>query len=241
MTDTAPMLQVTDLRKSFGDVEVLNIPSLTVQPGEIVGVVGNNGAGKTTLFSLVLDLVKPTAGVAMLKGKDVSKHEAWKQFVSPYLDEGFLIEFLRPDEYFQFIGSLHGLSANDTDAFTAQFEDVSNGEVLGSKKLLRQLSKGNQKKAGLIGTLIGNPELVIWDEPFANLDPSTQLRIKDLVRSHGENRTFLISSHDLNHVYDVCDRIVVIERGAVIKDVRKSETTLEELYEHFTGKIDQSV
>lgn len=235
------MLQVTDLRKSFGDVEVLNIPSLTVQPGEIVGVVGNNGAGKTTLFSLVLDLVKPTAGVAMLKGKDVSKHEAWKQFVSPYLDEGFLIEFLRPDEYFQFIGSLHGLSANDTDAFTAQFEDVSNGEVLGSKKLLRQLSKGNQKKAGLIGTLIGNPELVIWDEPFANLDPSTQLRIKDLVRSHGENRTFLISSHDLNHVYDVCDRIVVIERGAVIKDVRKSETTLEELYEHFTGKIDQSV
>ncbi|MFN2423184.1 MAG: ATP-binding cassette domain-containing protein [Cryomorphaceae bacterium] len=236
MTDTAPMLQVTNLRKSFGDTEVLNIPELRVEVGEIVGVVGNNGAGKTTLFSLVLDLVKPTSGTATLKGEDVSKHEGWKQYTAPYLDEGFLIEFLRPDEYFQFIGSLHGLSANDTDAFTAQFEDVSNGEVLGSKKLLRELSKGNQKKAGLIGTLIGNPELVIWDEPFANLDPSTQIRIKDLVRLHGENRTFLISSHDLNHVYDVCDRIVVIEQGAVVKDVRKSETTLEALYGYFLKK-----
>jgi ABC-2 type transport system ATP-binding protein len=141
MTDTAPMLQVTNLRKSFGDAEVLNIASLTVEPGEIVGVVGNNGAGKTTLFSLALDLVKPTSGAAMLKGKDVSKHEEWKHYTAPYLDEGFLIEFLRPDEYFQFIGSLHGLSAIETDAFTAQFEDISSGEVLGSNMLLRELSK----------------------------------------------------------------------------------------------------
>lgn len=227
------MIQIENLRKLFGQAEVLNIPSLSVSVGEVVGIVGNNGAGKTTLFNLILDLLKPNQGQVTLQGEDVSKTESWKSYTSPYLDEGFLIEFLKPDEYFRFIGSLHGLSANEVDAFTAQFEDVSNGEVLGAKKLLRELSKGNQKKAGLIGTLIGNPQLVIWDEPFANLDPSTQLRIRDLVNQHRDQRTFLISSHDLNHVYEVCDRIVFLEKGKVIRDVQKRDTTLEQLYGFF--------
>ncbi len=227
------MIQIENLRKLFGQAEVLNIPSLSISAGEIVGIVGNNGAGKTTLFNLILDLLKPNQGQVRLQGEDVSNTENWKSYTAPYLDEGFLIEFLKPDEYFRFIGSLHGLSANEVDAFTAQFEDVSNGEVLGAKKLLRELSKGNQKKAGLIGTLIGNPQLVIWDEPFANLDPSTQLRIRDLVNQHRDQRTFLISSHDLNHVYEVCDRIVFLEKGKVIRDVQKRDTTLEQLYGFF--------
>ncbi len=227
------MIHIENLHKSFGDTEVLNIPELTIAAGEVVGVVGNNGAGKTTLFSLMLDLIKPSAGKVMLKDLNVAHSEDWKQYTAPYLDEGFLIEFLRPDEYFHFIGSLYGLSANEVDAFTTRFSDISNGEVLGSKKLLRELSKGNQKKAGLIGTLIGHPELVIWDEPFANLDPSTQLRIRDLVKTRAEGSTFLISSHDLNHVYEVCTRIVIIHQGKVVRDVLREDTTLEALYAHF--------
>lgn len=232
------MIHIQNLKKSFGTAEVLNIPELRIKAGEIVGVAGNNGAGKTTLFSLILDLLAPTSGSVMLKDQNVALNEDWKNYTAPYLDEGFLIEFLRPDEYFRFIGNLHGLSAKETDAFTEQFDDISRGEVLGSKKLLRELSKGNQKKAGLIGTLIGNPELVIWDEPFANLDPSTQIRIKELVRKHAGGRTFLISSHDLNHVYDVCDRIIVIDAGRVVKDVKKADTTAEALYAHFTENAD---
>ncbi len=231
------MIQIENLRKSYNGTEVLNIDSLGIEAGEVVGIVGNNGAGKTTLFSLILDLIKADAGRVLLKGADVAQHEDWKQYTAAYLDEGFLIEFLRPDEYFHFIGSLYRLSPNEVDAFTSGFANVSNGEVLGSKKLLRELSKGNQKKAGLIGTLIGKPELLIWDEPFANLDPSTQLRIRELVLQEAKGSTFLISSHDLNHVYEVCQRIIILERGHIVKDVKKSEVSLEQLYTHFVAAV----
>lgn len=231
------MIEIKQLKKAYGQSPVLHIPQLSISEGEVVGIVGNNGAGKTTLFSLMLDLVKPTEGEVYIKGENTAKSEAWKSFTSAYLDEGFLIEFLRPEEYFHFIGKLHGLNADAVDRFVAGFHDISAGEVIGSKKLIRELSKGNQKKTGLIGTLIGQPELVIWDEPFANLDPSTQLRIKDLVRTQSEGRTFLISSHDLNHIYDVCQRIVIIHKGEVVRDILKSDTTLEELYRHFSAQV----
>lgn len=230
------MIEINQLQKAYGQTKVLDIPRLDIGEGEVVGIVGNNGAGKTTLFSLMLDLVKATQGTAKIKGENTAQTEGWKSFTSAYLDEGFLIEFLRPDEYFHFIGKLHGLTPDAVDRFVEGFQDISAGEVIGSKKLIRELSKGNQKKTGLIGTLIGHPELIIWDEPFANLDPSTQLRIKNLVREQSKGRTFLISSHDLNHIYEVCERIVIIHKGEVVRDILKSETSLEELYRHFSAE-----
>ena len=115
------------------------------------------------------------------------------------------------------------------------FEDFFNGEILGQKKYLRDLSKGNQKKAGIIAALIGNPQVIILDEPFANLDPTTQIRLKRLMKELTENRevTLLVSSHDLLHVTEVCERIVVLEKGEVVKDLAKSPETLKELEEHF--------
>jgi len=100
---------------------------------------------------------------------------------------------------------------------------------------LRDLSKGNQKKAGIVAALIGNPEIVILDEPFANLDPTTQIRIKQMLRSLVKDKdlTVLISSHDLGHITEVCERIVVLEKGDVIKDLKTSPETLKELEAHF--------
>lgn len=228
------MIEIKDLRKIYKRTEVLNIPDLTFKKGEIIGIVGNNGAGKTTLFSLILDLIQASAGTITSKGENVSKNEAWKKYTAAFLDEGFLIGFLTPDEYFDFIGKLNDLSPVATKEFVSQFEEVFNGEITGKKKFIRDLSKGNQKKVGLISALIGNPELVIWDEPFSNLDPSTQLRIRGLINDYSDNRTFLISSHDLNHIAEVCTRIVILDHGKIVKDVNRSEISKEALFEFFT-------
>ena len=228
------MIEINNLRKLYKRVEVLNIPELKFEKGEIIGIVGNNGAGKTTLFSCMLDLIQASAGAVSSKGKDVSKTEDWKKYTAAFLDEGFLIGFLKPEEYFEFVGKLHNLSPSTTMEFVQQFETIFNGEILGKQKYIRDLSKGNQKKVGLISALIGDPEVVIWDEPFSNLDPSTQLRIRGLISDYSANKTFLISSHDLNHIAEVCTRIIILDHGKLVKDVQRSEISKEALVEFFT-------
>lgn len=228
------MLTINNLRKVYNRTEVLNIPELTFEKGEIIGIVGNNGAGKTTLFSAILDLIQVSAGTITSKGNDVSQTEDWKKYTAAFLDEGFLIGFLRPEEYFEFVGKLHNLTDSTTLEFVQQFETIFNGEILGKRKYIRDLSKGNQKKVGLISALIGDPELVIWDEPFSNLDPSTQLRVRGLIEDYSANKTFLISSHDLNHIAEVCTRIVILDQGKIVKDVQRSEISKEALVEFFT-------
>ncbi|MGB6035979.1 MAG: ABC transporter ATP-binding protein [Cryomorphaceae bacterium] len=230
------MIKVENLRKEYSGKEVLNIADLNIEKGEIVGLVGNNGAGKTTLFSLILDLIKASSGRVLSKEKDVSQSENWKMYTSAYLDDGFLINFLTADEYFEFVGGLFDYSKTDVQAFVQQFEPIFNGEVLGQKKFIRQLSMGNRKKVGLIGALIGNPEIVLWDEPFSNLDPSTQIRVRNIVKEHSENRTFFVSSHDLHHIAEVCTRIIILEHGKVVRDVKNSPEMKEELFEFFEVK-----
>ena len=227
------MIKAENLRKAYEGNVVLHVEDLTINKGEIVGLVGNNGAGKTTFFSMILDLIKADSGHVLSKDADVSKTEEWKMYTSAYLDDGFLINFLTPDEYFEFVGGLFNLSKNDVMDFVKQFEPIFNGEVIGQKKFIRQLSMGNRKKVGLIGALIGNPEIVLWDEPFSNLDPSTQIRVRNVVKDHSENRTFLVSSHDLHHIAEVCTRIIILDKGKVVRDVQNSPAMKEELFEFF--------
>ncbi|MCB0461638.1 MAG: ABC transporter ATP-binding protein [Flavobacteriaceae bacterium] len=231
------MITANNLSKSYKGVQVLNLQSLDIPRGQSFGLVGNNGAGKTTFFSLLLDLIKPTTG--HIKSKDilVQESEDWKPFTSSFIDESFLIGYLTPEEYFYFIGDLRGQNKADVDNLLAKFEDFFHGEIIGRKKYLRDLSKGNQKKAGIVAALIGNPEVIILDEPFANLDPTTQIRLKQIIKELTKNRevTVLISSHDLMHVTEVCERIVVLEKGEVVKDLATSEATLKELELHFAG------
>jgi ABC-2 type transport system ATP-binding protein len=231
------MITTSNLSKKYNNVSVLHIENLDIPKGQSFGLVGNNGAGKTTYFSLLLDLIQPTTG--HIKNNDVLVHESedWKPFTSSFIDESFLIGYLTAEEYFYFIGELRGQNKADVDALVAQFSDFFHGEILNQKKYLRDLSKGNQKKAGIVAALIGNPEVIILDEPFANLDPTTQIRLKSIIKNLAEKQgvTVLISSHDLLHVTDVCERIVVLEKGEVIKDLATSKETLKELEAHFAG------
>jgi len=223
------MITTQNLKKQYGSQLVLNIENLEIPKGQSFGLVGNNGAGKTTYFSLLLDLIQPTTGHVINNGVQVNTSEDWKPFTSSFIDESFLIGYLTPEEYFYFIGELRGQNKADVNALLVNFEDFFHGEILGQKKYLRDLSKGNQKKAGIIASFIGNPEVIILDEPFANLDPTTQIRlkaiIKDLAAKH--DITVLVSSHDLMHVTEVSDRIVVLEKGEIIKkDNIKSKTMI---------------
>ncbi len=230
------MIKATELSKKYGGVTVLNIATLEIPKGQSFGLVGNNGAGKTTFFNLVLDLINPTTGNVVNHKIQVNISEDWKPFTASFIDESFLIGYLTPEEYFYFIGELRGMNKADIDVFLSQFYEIFNDEILKKKKYLRDLSKGNQKKVGIIAALIGNPEVIVLDEPFANLDPTTQIRLKKLLRdlTISTNATLLISSHDLGHVTEVCDRIVVLEKGEIVKDLITSAETLQELETYFS-------
>ena len=229
------MIQTTQLSKKYGSAAVLNINELEIPTGQSFGLVGNNGAGKTTYFNILLDLIRPTTGAIVNHDIQVNTSEDWKAFTGSFIDESFLIGYLTAEEYFEFVGDLRGMNKADVTKFINQFDEFFNQEIIGKKKYLRDLSKGNQKKVGIVAAMMGNPQVVILDEPFANLDPTTQIRLKKIIKELTENReiTVLISSHDLTHVTEVCERIVVLDKGNVVKDIVTSAETLQELESYF--------
>ena len=231
------MITLKNITKNYSKDTVLDITSLEIPTGQTFGLVGNNGAGKTTMFSCLLDLIKPSTGQVINNKVEIAKSEKWKSFTSAFLDDTFLIGYLMPEEYFYFVGELRGLSKKQVDNFLIQFEVFFHGEILGGKKYLRDLSKGNQKKAGVVAALLGEPKVVILDEPFANLDPSTQIRLKEILKdlSKDTETTILVSSHDIQDVTEVCERIVLLEKGKIIKDIVTSPKTLKELETYFKG------
>jgi len=229
------MIEVRNLKKIYNGITVVDVPALQINKGESVGLVGNNGAGKTTLFRMVLDLIRAESGEILSNGEVVAGHEKWKDYTAAYLDEGFLIDYLTPEEYFYFIGGLHDLNRAHVDDVQAGLTDFFNGEILKKGKYIRDLSKGNQCKVGVAACLLQEPQLLMLDEPFANIDPSTQFRLKNLLKDLNKNKgvTTIVSSHDLNHITDVCDRILLMEKGVIIKDIATSSSTLNELEAYF--------
>jgi len=228
------MITVNNLKKVYNGVVVVNIPQLEIRKGESIGLVGNNGAGKTTLFRMILDLIRPDSGEVLSNGENVMGHENWKNYTAAYLDEGFLIDYLTPEEYFYFIGGLHKQTPAHVVGFLATYTDFFNGEILKKGKYIRDLSKGNQTKVGVASCLLQQPELLMLDEPFANIDPSTQIRLKNMLKdTNKKGTTTLISSHDLSHITDVCDRILLMEKGKIIKDIATGSSTLAELENYF--------
>ena len=229
------MITAQKLTKTYNGTTVLNIATLEIPKGQSFGLVGNNGAGKTTFFSLLLDLIQPTTGTLTNNEIQVNTSEDWKPFTAAFLDESFLIGYLTAEEYFYFIGDLRGQNKADVNALLVKHEEFFNDEILRNKKYLRDLSKGNMKKVGIIATLIGNPKVIILDEPFANLDPTTVSRLKKIIKELAENPeiTVLVSSHDLQHTVEVCDRIVALNKGEIVKDIVTSAETLKELEAFF--------
>lgn len=242
-------IQLENLKKCFGDKTAVDIQNFTINDGEIIGLVGNNGAGKTTLFRLMLDLLKADEGnVKMFPNKQQAENEDipseinpsvsedWKMLTGAYIDNSFLIDFLTAEEYFEFIGKVSGLSKQQTEERLKDFEHFMNGEVLGQKKYIRDFSAGNKQKIGIIAAMLGRPQLLILDEPFNFLDPSSQHVLEQLLRSYCNETgaTLLLSSHNLQHTIGVSSRIVLLEKGNIIKDLPNDNGNAEaELESYF--------
>ena len=234
------MLEINNLSKSFDKVEALNIPQLSVKAGELVGIVGNNGAGKTTLFRLCLDLLKGETGSVKIEYEDASQTEMWKNFTGSFLDERFLIDFLTPEEYFYFIGELYGKTKAEIDEILLDFSQFMSNEILGNKKYIEKFSKGNKQKIGIVGAMLMRPRLLILDEPFNYLDPSSQIEMKNLLQKYNTEfgATILLSSHNIQYVADICNRIIIIERGKIVRDeIGATPAMREELEKYFENRV----
>ena len=251
---------IKDLKKTFGEKVAVDINELTIHSGELLGLVGNNGAGKSTLFRLILDLIKADTGTVHMKGIaptipprgeslghspsgemeggrsiNVAETEEWKDWTGAFVDEGFLIDYLTPDEYFQFIARLTDTSDEQLQEFLAQFQHFMADELAGQKKLIRTLSAGNKQKVGIMAAMLLKPQVLILDEPFNFLDPSSQNAIKHLLKKYNEETgaTILVSSHNLQHTVDICPRIVLLEHGKVIHDIDNKEKQAQTILENY--------
>ena len=238
------MIQINNLQKKFGGKTAVNIDNYIINQGDMLGLVGNNGAGKTTLFRLILDLLQADRGNVTINDIDVCKSEDWKNFTGAFIDDGFLIDYLTPEEYFHFIGKMYGLKKEEVDERIAPFERFMNGEVMGQKKFIRNFSAGNKQKIGIISAMLHHPQLLILDEPFNFLDPSSQSIIKQLLKKYNEEHgaTVIISSHNLNHTVDVCPRIALLEHGVIIRDIQNENNSAEkELEAYFNVSVEEAV
>lgn len=230
------MIIIDKLKKNFGEKIAVDIEHYEINQGDMLGLVGNNGAGKTTLFRIMLDLLKADDGKVIINDIDVSQSEDWKSITGAFIDDGFLIDYLTPEEYFYFIGKMYGLKKEEVDERLIPFERFMSGEMIGHKKLIRNYSAGNKQKIGIISAMLHYPQLLILDEPFNFLDPSSQSIIKHLLKKYNEEHqaTVIISSHNLNHTVDVCPRIALLEHGVIIRDIINEDNSAEkELEDYF--------
>jgi ABC-2 type transport system ATP-binding protein len=234
-------MQVTieNLLKIYNGQTVLDIQGLNVKQGELLGIVGNNGAGKTTLLRLVLDLIRPENGHVTIGEHKVNYSTAWKKHTGSYLDEGFLIDFLTPEEYFHFSGKAYGLDHSQVDDALVRYNRFLGNEIIGTGKFIRHLSTGNKQKVGIIAAMMVNPQLLILDEPFNFLDPSSQIMVRNHIKDQNKNTgsTMLISSHNINHLAEICTRVILLEKGIVIKDIYTGQGDVREIDLYFHQQL----
>lgn len=233
------MIRIENLVKKFGKNVAVDINGLEVAEGEVAGLVGNNGAGKTTLLRLILDLYKADAGRVLVSGNNVAINEEWKKHTGSFIDSSFLIDFLTPEEYFHFIGDCYGLSKDEVDRRLERFAGLMNGEILGKGKILRSLSAGNRQKTGIIGAMLAAPSLLILDEPFNFLDPSSQMELVRLLQEESRRRstTMILSSHNLDNIGECSTRILLMEQGKILYDLANNDSAaLEQVKTYFAGQ-----
>lgn len=223
------MITLQHLVKKYGSKTAVDIEQLSITHEGLIGLVGNNGAGKTTLFRLILDLVEPTEGEVCINGKNVALHEDWKATTGAFIDSGFLMDFLTPTEYFNFIGKFNNITEAEVAAHCAHYARFLPEKEDLNATYIRNLSAGNKQKVGIVGALLHHPRLVLLDEPFNFLDPTSQSMLKLLLSEYASTYQAIvfISSHNLNHVADSSERVLLMEKGHILRDMHKADSDIE--------------
>lgn len=235
------MIQINNIRKTFGPKTAVDIDDFTILQGQMLGLVGNNGAGKSTLFRLLLDLIEPDKDQKdkpriVNCGVEVNATEEWKDWTGAFLDESFLIDYLTPDEYLHFVSQISNIDPEGEKQLVEESSNFLSGEILGQKKLIRNLSAGQKQKLGILSAMVSRPRILILDEPFNFLDPTSQNALKALLTDYNRKSgaTILISSHNLQHTIEICPRIALMENGRIIRDIDNTTgSALQELEEYF--------
>jgi ABC-2 type transport system ATP-binding protein len=208
------MIEVENLTKRYGDVTAVNSITFTAEHGQVTGFLGPNGAGKTTTMRMLTGFMPPTSGKALVAGHDVFDDSmAVRQRVG-YLPENVpLYRDMSARSYLMYIAEIRGVR-NRRDRVDDVLERVGLLNRAGSR--IRTLSKGMRQRVGLAQALLHDPEVLILDEPTIGLDPLQVLELRDLVRELGRDRTLLFSTHILSEAEQVCDKVVIINRGQIV-------------------------
>jgi len=216
-------LTTHQLTKKFGDQTAVNEVSISIEPGEIVGFLGPNGAGKSTTMKMITGYIQPTSGEASIAGVSVLEDAMTVKRKVGYLPEhNPLYKDLYVKEYLLFVAGLHDLS--DKKQRVAEVIERT-GLTKEQHKKIHQLSKGYRQRVGLAQAIIHDPEVLILDEPTSGLDPNQLREIRQLIRDIGKNKTVLFSSHILQEVEALCDRIIIINQGNIVADSPLNEIT----------------
>ena len=216
------MIQVTGLTRRYGSVLAVSDLSFSIKEGEIVGFLGPNGAGKTTTMNMLTGCLRPTAGTVKLGGFDIDTDAAEARKKIGYLPENPpLYPDMTVEEYLDFVYHLKQCRLPQEEHIRQVCAMAGLTDVYG--RIIRNLSKGYRQRVGLAQALIGNPDILILDEPTAGLDPKQIIEIRETIRSLGQNHTVILSSHILPEVQAVCDRILVIHHGKIVADGTSAE------------------
>jgi len=209
-------IEVKNLLKQYGEQKAVNDISFTINKGEIVGFLGPNGAGKSTTMKMITGYLQPDAGEIIITGIDVRKHPLEAKKKIGYLPESNALYYdMYIREYLAFIGDVHKI-CNPRSAINQVIEQV--GLTPESKKKIGQLSKGYKQRVGLAAALLHDPEVLILDEPTSGLDPNQIVEIRQVIKEQGKNKLVLFSSHILQEVEAICDRIIIINKGKLVAD-----------------------
>jgi ABC-2 type transport system ATP-binding protein len=211
-------IEVKNLLKQFGEQKAVNHVSFTVNKGEIVGFLGPNGAGKSTTMKMITGYLEPDAGDITVSGIDVKKDPLAVKKKIGYLPESNALYYdMYVKEYLDFVADVHGV-ARKKEAIQHVIEQV--GLTPESRKRVGQLSKGFKQRVGLAAALLHDPEVLILDEPTSGLDPNQIVEIRNVIKEQGRNKLVLFSSHILQEVEAICDRVIIINKGKIVADDR---------------------
>lgn len=233
-------ITVTNLSKNYGAQKVVNNISFTINKGEIVGFLGPNGAGKSTTMKMITGYLQADGGTAQVCGITVHINNNETKSKIGYLPEAnplYVDMYVR--EYLAFVGSIHNIETSKQ-----KIEEIINtvGLTLEANKKISQLSKGYKQRVGLAAALFHNPEVLILDEPTSGLDPNQIIEIREVIKRLGQNKTVLFSSHIMQEVEAICDRVIIINKGNIVADdtlsnLQKGNTSTQNITVGFTEEI----